>query len=234
MNVDLSKWQQYKILARFVQVPMPRIFLIFPVYFLFFSCEPRAGIDRDDVVKSADLDSKYVIKLAPIIDPSKLSSLTLKRAATPRLRKACYWLEMARRDGHELSSVLTQAYELTGHDRASPRESEQSAALIRNMTILKRLGCLENEGMEKLRRGKAPTITRGPYAGQLATGDHIIPRSIAPELDNALFNLEFLPEKLNQSKGNKVSIRQVQLAQKWYEMGFEFECSLWTVFVLVS
>jgi hypothetical protein len=44
-----------------------------------------------------------------------------------------------------------------------------------------------------LRKGNAPTITKGPYAGEIVTGDHIIPRSVCPELDNALFNLEFMP-----------------------------------------
>jgi hypothetical protein len=33
--------------------------------------------------------------------------------------------------------------------------------------ILERLGCLDDAGMEKLRGGKAPTITLGPYAGEL-------------------------------------------------------------------
>ena len=55
--------------------------------------------------------------------------------------------------------------------------------------------------MEKLRRGKAPTITKGPYADDIATGDHIIPRSVCPELDNCLYNLEFMPGRMNSSKG---------------------------------
>ena len=33
--------------------------------------------------------------LAPLINPEKLDTLKGKRAATPRLRKACYWLQMA-------------------------------------------------------------------------------------------------------------------------------------------
>jgi len=49
--------------------------------------------------------------------------------------------------------------------------------------------------------------------------DHIIPRSVCPELDNTLFNLEFMPETLNQRKGAKVGDRQRQLAEKWNEMG---------------
>ena len=69
-----------------------------------------------------------------------------------------------------------------------------------------------------LRRGRAPTITRGPYAGEIATVDHIIPRSVCPELDNCLFNLEFLPLSLNQRKGARITERQVQLARRWHRL----------------
>lgn len=158
--------------------------------------------------------SEYSRNLAPLIDPAKLDSLKGKRAGTPRLRKACYWLEMAKRNGDDLKITITKAHFLIGHD-APAREAEQSASLIRNVTILERLGCLNVEGLEKLRRGKAPTITKGPYAGEIATGDHIIPRSVAPELDNSLFNLEFMPLTLNQRKGAKITQRQIQLARRW-------------------
>ena len=73
--------------------------------------------------------------------------------------------------------------------------------------------------MSKLRRGNAPTITKGPYIGELATVDHIIPRSVCPELDNRLYNLEFLPDTLNKRKGAKIGDRQRQLARKWHEAG---------------
>ena len=49
--------------------------------------------------------------------------------------------------------------------------------------------------------------------------DHIIPRSVCPELDNKLFNLEFMPDTLNRRKGAKVGDRQQQLAKKWQEVG---------------
>jgi len=73
--------------------------------------------------------------------------------------------------------------------------------------------------MGKLRRGKAPTIMRGPYTGELATVDHIIPRSVCAELDNRLYNLEFMPDTLNKRKSDKVGDRQRQLAKKWHEIG---------------
>ena len=162
--------------------------------------------------------SKSPAILAPLIDPAKLDSLKGKRAATPRLRKACYWLEMARRDGHDLGTVIDQAHALTGQHRAE-RMKAQKDSLIRNVTILERLGCLDEAGMIKLRKGNSPTITKGPYAGEIVTGDHIIPRSVCEELDNCLFNLEMMPLTLNQRKSAKVGQRQIDLARRWHKQG---------------
>ena len=156
--------------------------------------------------------------VAPLIDPAKLDGLEGKRAATPRLRKACYWLEAARRDGHDIGEVIDQAHAATGPHEAE-RMKAQRASLIRNVTILERLGCLDEAGMIKLRKGNAPTITKGPYSGEIVTGDHIIPRSVTPELDNTLFNLEFMPLTLNQRKSAKVGQRQLDLAKRWHKVG---------------
>lgn len=145
--------------------------------------------------ESLEQPDRFSSILAPLIDPDRLDTLKGKRAATPRLRKACYWLHAAQLEGHDPAQVIDRAHE-SAQARDSAREAEQSATLIRNLDILSKLGCLDAEGLEKLRRGRAPTITKGPYAGELATGDHIIPRSVCEELDNCLFNLEFMPETL--------------------------------------
>jgi hypothetical protein len=70
-----------------------------------------------------------------------------------------------------------------------------------------------------LRNGKAATITQGQYAGQELSVDHMIPRSIVPELDNVIANLELLPLELNQRKNSKVGDRQRALAEQLYEAG---------------
>lgn len=50
----------------------------------------------------------YSLILEPLVDTEKLDALAGKRAATPRLRKACYWLERARREGlHPLDVITT-------------------------------------------------------------------------------------------------------------------------------
>lgn len=156
--------------------------------------------------------------LASLTDPAKLDTLKGKRAATPRLRKSCYWVEAARREGQDPVKLIESAQRING-SYGTKRAKMLVEALTRNRTILERLGCLDEAGMGKLRKGNAPTITKGPYAGELATGDHVIPRSVCPALDNAIVNLEFLPATLNQNKGAKVGDRQVALARKFHAAG---------------
>ena len=166
----------------------------------------------------AEERNEFAANLAPLLDPAKLDSLKGKRAATPRLRKVCYWLEMARREGRAPGEVIDQAHALlTPH--SAKRLQCQKGSLVRNRIILERLGCLDEAGMTKLRKGNAPTITKGPYAGEIVTGDHIIPRSVTPELDNTLYNLEMMPLTLNQKKAAKVTQRQIDLAKRWNKYG---------------
>ena len=156
--------------------------------------------------------------LSALIDPKKLATLKGDRAANRRLRIVVYWLETAKRASLEPAEVLEFAQRKTGYF-GSPRASEDTAALLRNRTILERLGCLDGDGMENLRVGRAPTVKRGPYAGEIASVDHIIPRSVTPELDEALFNLEFMPASLNRRKAALVGDRQRALANIWRRMG---------------
>jgi len=83
----------------------------------------------------------------------------------------------------------------------------------------KRTGLLTPKGLAELRRGNCATITLGPYAGQEATADHIIPRSICPELDSQIFNLELLPAQMNSAKGNKITDRARVFAKELYDAG---------------
>jgi hypothetical protein len=57
--------------------------------------------------------------------------------------------------------------------------------------------------------GKSPTAQKGPYKGQELSVDHIIPRTVVPELDNVIANLELLPLRLNESKNAKIGDRQI-------------------------
>jgi hypothetical protein len=194
-----------------------RLILILAAIVLI-ACNPAADrktrAEQLAFAPTPQADSKTSGILASLTDPVKLDSLKGERAGNPRLRKICYWLHEAA----DPAGTIKRAQMLNG-SYGSPRGQETATAMLRNVDILKRLGCFTEEGLAGLRRGNAPTITKGPYAGELAEVDHIIPRSVCPELDNRLYNLEFMPETLNRWKSDKVGDRQRQLARKWHRLG---------------
>ena len=163
--------------------------------------------------------------ILPLIDPAKLDTLVGKRAANRRLRLICYHLETARRGGGDPGSIIAQAQDALGYGE-TPRAEAVKASLLRNLNILTKLGCLDDAGMGKLKTGNAPTVTKGPYAGDIASVDHIIPRSIVEELDERIYNLEFMPSRMNSKKGNKIGLRQIQLGRKWNRAGLLSDAGL--------
>jgi len=59
-----------------------------------------------------DYSVEYFVKIpTPILDPAKLDTLKGKRAATPRLRKACYWLQMAHTAGFNVGQIIDSSYD---------------------------------------------------------------------------------------------------------------------------
>lgn len=156
--------------------------------------------------------------LISLCDPAKIATLTSDRAANPRVRKIAYWLEVARQQGRDPKSEMDNVMAALGWGGTLKGELT-AAAMVRNRTIAERLGCLDAEGMEKLRRGSAPTVKFGPYSGEKLTVDHIIPRAVSPSLDLVLANLELMPHSLNLRKGSKVGQRQIDLANKLLKAG---------------
>ena len=71
----------------------------------------EASVER---LKEDHVAADFANFLAPLIDPSKLDTLKGKRAATPRLRKACYWLQMAHTSGFDAGEIIDQAHAQTG------------------------------------------------------------------------------------------------------------------------
>jgi hypothetical protein len=134
------------------------------------------------------------------------------------VRKIVYWLEIARQEGRDPNAEMDVVMTQLGWGGTAKGELTASA-MVRNLTIAERLGCLDAEGMEKLRRGTSPTVKFGPYSGEKLTVDHIIPRAVSPSLDLVLANLELMPHSLNLRKGAKIGQRQVDLANKLLQAG---------------
>ena len=156
--------------------------------------------------------------LTNLCDPAKIATISAERGANPRVRKICYWLEMARRDGRDPAVEMREVMVAVGWGGTAKGELT-AEAMVRNRVIAERLGCLDETGMVDLRRGNAPTIRTGPYAGDQLSVDHIIPRSVCPELDTTLANLELMPLRMNRSKSNSIGERQVDMARKFNAAG---------------
>jgi hypothetical protein len=163
--------------------------------------------------------------LVSLCDPAKIATLEGDHAANPRVRKIAYWLEVARQSGRDPKAEMDAVMAQLGCGGTLKGELT-AIAMARNRTIAERLGCFDAEGMERMRRGKAPTVKFGPYADEKLTVDHIIPRAVTRSLDSVLANLELMPHSLNIRKGAKVGQRQVDLANKLHAAGLLSELEL--------
>ena len=163
--------------------------------------------------------------IASLTDPAKLSTLKKgDRAANPRLKKAVYWLAEARLRGYDPDAIIDQAQRMN-REAGSPRAALVKESLLRNLDIMDKLGCMDSENLARMRRGLAPVITKGPYKGQDAEVDHIVPKAVCPEVENEIANLELLPMSLNRSKSARIGERQRDMARKFFEAGLISEKS---------
>jgi len=160
--------------------------------------------------------STAVVAIAAQTEPAKLATLKGERAANPRLQKCVYWLAYAEEQGEKPEVVLDESAKLN-QTEGTPYAGFVRWGLLENLKIARELGLLTPEGMAELRRGKSATITKGQYAGQEAEADHVIPRTLCPELQNQVMNLELLPASLNRAKSAKVTERAKVFAKELYE-----------------
>jgi hypothetical protein len=144
-------------------------------------------------------------------------STLAKRGANPRVQKYVAQLHGAHLAGHDPRRVATEAVSLVGMQGDAAALTVE--AMLRNLTIAERLGCLNAAGLHDMRRGQSPTITLGPYSGDQLSVDHIIPFSVAPSLDKVIANLELMPLRMNIGKKDKMGERQQALALRLRNAG---------------
>ncbi len=167
------------------------------------------------LVPAVELAS-YSQKVASLIDPAKLATLGQRRA-NPRVEKYVAQLAEAKAAGLPPERVVKDAVALVGMKGAAAQLT--SEAMLRNLVIAERLGCLDEAGLAGMRKGHGATVRRGPYAGDHASVDHIIPLKVAPELDHVIANLELMPLRMNEGKSAKIGQRQRSLARQLNNAG---------------
>lgn len=191
------------------------------------ACEKSPHLSKQE---SADVPTHevvgYVTKGAPtaeseqvaaLIDPEKLRKLKT-RGTNPRILKITGILYVAKSSGKSPETIVTDAIQQIGWG-GTEKGHLTAVAMTRNLDILERLGSTTPEDLAELRRGRSPIVRKGPYVGEIVSVDHIIPRAVAPELDNVIANLELMPLRLNQSKNDKIGDRQKDLAGKLHAAG---------------
>lgn len=155
--------------------------------------------------------------IQPLIDPAKLATLR-ERGANQRVQKITAMLWQAKLDGQDPAKVADKAVELIGWG-GTEKGRLTSAAMVRNLTILERLGGTTAEDLDDMRKGKTANVRKGPYTGEIISVDHIIPKAVAPELDNVIANLELMPLSVNQKKSDKIGDRQISTAKAFHAAG---------------
>ena len=95
-----------------------------------------------------------------------------------------------------------------------------AAAMLRNLDIATKLGCINDAGIDDMRHGRSPTVLNGPYGGDKLSVDHIVPRAVVPELDNVIANLELMPLRMNMAKSASVGQRQFPMPESSTTPGY--------------
>ncbi|GAA5127249.1 hypothetical protein JIN84_08955 [Luteolibacter yonseiensis] len=152
-----------------------------------------------------------------LIDPAKLATLK-NRGSNSRILKITAILYTAKQAGKDPTAIVAGAIEKIGWS-GTEKGKVTTAAILRNLDILEKLGSTTAEDIEAMRRGRSPKVRKGPYTGDILSVDHIIPRAIVPGLDNVIANLELMPLRLNQSKNDKMGDRQRDLLRKFEAAG---------------
>jgi len=188
---------------------MPHHLLLLVICFLAPCCGSQTASG------GVAIDAPILIR--SLIDPAKLATLG-DRGANQRIQKITAILWTAKTNGQDPAKVAGDAVRLIGWG-GTEKGNLTAAAMVRNVTILERLGSTAPADLENMAHGKAATVRKGPYAGEVLSVDHIVPRAIAPELDNVIANLELMPLTLNERKKDKIGDRQVSMAKAFHAGG---------------
>ena len=149
-----------------------------------------------------------VAAIRSLTDPAKIATLKDPRACNDRLLKVVAWLHEAQVRGAVPERVVEAALV------AQPQRDFVKDALLRNLIISSRLGLLSPMNVAAMKRGKSPIVTVGPYSGEIAEVDHILPVAKFPQFSKSFWNLELMPKSLNRRKGDSVGQRQLDLLRR--------------------
>lgn len=185
---------------------------------LFLGVGAVAGWFAHQSAASKQQYQRYAAELMPLIYYKDRVHSAKERGSNETMRLVNYKIYQAHSDGLDIAKLL---------DLAQPKHRQPPAlAQLNKQRFLYNLekgieyGIYEGEeNLKALAYGKAPTITKGEYTGERVDVEHIVPKSIAPGLDNILANLMWYPAPLNQSKNNTITEEALKIAQVFADQG---------------
>ena len=161
---------------------------------------------------------RYASELAPLIYYKDRVHAGKERGSNETMRLVNYKIYQAHLDGLDIEKLLLLAQ--PQHRQPPVLARLNNKRFLDNLQLGIQYGIYEGEAnLKALAYGKAPTITRGEYKGQRIDVEHIVPKSIAPGLDNILANLMWYPASLNQSKNATITDEALQMAQVFADQG---------------
>jgi hypothetical protein len=106
--------------------------------------------------------------IANQIDPAKLATLG-KREANRRIQRVVYWLHAAQTDGKKPTTVLNAAFKQAGYTNKLVVKLTK-AALLRNLDIAEKLGCLDAAGLAETQPRRAYLRTTSDISSRATSG----------------------------------------------------------------
>ncbi len=157
------------------------------------------------------------ILIAPLVEYREVYKTGSSREANDLLLETVALLIVADNKGADPGMLLREV-ELINNTPVNYSDL-LTESILRNIKIARELKLDTPANLQLMSEGKSPIVGAGPYAGERIEVDHIVPRSLAPDLDNLLINLEMMPQTLNRRKSNKVTERAYSMAKRFHEAG---------------
>ena len=190
--------------------------------FFKFTALAEMGAARVAKFEQAARAVRSLERLTPLLNPQKIITLTRENALNGRLNKVMYYLRQEELAGHNASESLWRSMKMAGADKKTiaPRTflnpKMDHAQILKNYEKLKQSGTFDVSGnMEALRHGGSVT-TR---SGSSLDVNHIVPKSLAPELENSWGNLEYMDASMNRSLGNTLTKDSLGKLQEFRKAG---------------
>lgn len=155
---------------------------------------------------------RYADELAPLLYYKDRVHAGKERGSNQTMRLVNHKIYQAHSDGLNIKKLLEIAQPKSVQPPALAKLNEKR--FLANLQLGIDYGLYEGEGnLKALAYGKAPVISKGEYKGQRVDVEHIVPKSIAPALDNILSNLTWYPASLNQSKSDTITDEALEMAE---------------------